>query len=72
MKEDLKEIENKIMEFCKKYNCSIVKEDLKEIENKIMEFCKKYNCSIETHTLSDGRDKNGNIHILKVCAKIIT
>ena len=23
MKEDLKEIENKIMEFCKKYNCSI-------------------------------------------------
>jgi hypothetical protein len=49
-----------------------VKEDLKEIENKIMEFCKKYNCSIETHTLSDGRDKNGNIHILKVCAKIIT
>lgn len=49
-----------------------MKEDLKEIENKIMEFCKKYNCSIETHTLSDGRDKNGNIHILKVCSKITT
>ena len=49
-----------------------MKEDLKEIENKIMEFCKKYNCSIETHTLSDGRDRNGNIHILKVCSKITT
>lgn len=47
-----------------------MEEDLKEIEDKLLQFCRNYNCTIEADTITEGRDTNGKIQVLKVCTKI--
>lgn len=49
-----------------------MEKDLMEIESKVAEFCKKYGCTLEVNTLSQGRNADGEIILVKVCSKIQT
>lgn len=49
-----------------------MEKDLIEIEYKVAEFCKKYGCTLDVNTLSQGRNAEGEIILLKVCSKIQT
>lgn len=47
-----------------------MEEKIEKIEKDILYFCKRYNCAIEINTLTEGRDIQGNIKVLKICTKI--